>query len=51
MRGSGRQWATHRASPVAVHCEVGTEEQVSDGQQQGLSQRASTVVVVHLICL
>lgn len=46
--GGGR---AHGASPVAVHGEVGAEEQVSDGEEQRLSQRSSAIVLVQLIGL
>lgn len=36
---------------MAVHGEVGAEEQVSDGEEQRLSQRSSTIVLVQLIGL
>ncbi|TNN71580.1 hypothetical protein EYF80_018266 [Liparis tanakae] len=42
---------THRASPVAVHSEVGAEEEVSDGQEQRLGQGSSSFVIIQLICL
>lgn len=42
---------THGASAVAVHGEVGAEEQVGDGQEQRLGQRASSVIFVQLIGL
>ena len=48
---SDRTLGTHGASPVAVHSEVGAEEQVSDGQEQRLGQWSSSVIIVQLICL
>ena len=36
---------------MAVHGEVGAEEQVGDGQQQRLGQRSSSVIIVELIRL
>ena len=48
---SMRTLGTHRASLVAMHSEVGAEEQVSDSEKQRLSQRPSSVIIVQLICL
>lgn len=42
------QWGggSHHIVPaVALHSEVWAEEQVSDGQKQGLSQRASSLII------
>lgn len=36
---------------MAVHGEVGAEEQVGDSQEQRLGQRASSVVLVQLVGL
>lgn len=47
----GGETETHGASPVAVHGEVGAEEQVGDSQQQRLGQGASAVVLVQLVGL
>ena len=41
---------THRATlPVTVDGEVRTEEQVSDGHQQRLSQRSALVITFFLL--
>lgn len=51
--GPGPSWARagaggshHSAPPVALHREVWAEEQVSDGQEQGLSQGPGVLIVV-----
>jgi len=45
QQGTGR--LTHRpVLPVAVDGEVGAEEQVGEGQQEGLRQRPSIVTVL-----
>lgn len=50
----GRGWGVpagshHSAPPMALHGEVWAEEQVSDGQEQGLGQRPGVLVIV--LCL
>lgn len=42
---------THGASLMAVHGKVRAEEQVSDSQEQRLSQWSSAVIIIQLICL
>lgn len=46
-----RTLGTHRASSVTVHSEVRAEEQVSDCQEQRLSQWSGSIIVIQLICL
>lgn len=50
-RDEMRKGGTHGASAVAVHGEVGAEEQVGDGKEQRLSQRSSAIVLLQLIGL
>lgn len=44
--GAGAGGSHHSAPPVALHREVWAEEQVSDGQEQGLSQGPGVLIVV-----
>lgn len=44
--GEGAEGSHHSAPPVALHREVWAEEQVSNGQEQGLSQGPGVLVVI-----
>lgn len=49
--GTVRAQVTHRASSVAVHREVGAEEQVGYSQEQRLGQWSSSIIIIQLISL